>query len=78
MHISDKVLDFADQQEALLTLEGKLCQLAQSAAQSGGAEEVELDVSCEVRKAYVEHRDIFVEAEVHVVATGRPRVANMD
>ncbi len=70
LHLSDRVLDFADEQEALLTLKGTLCQAVQFAAQSAGAEDVELDVSRDVPKTTVENRDIFVEAEVHVVATG--------
>ena len=76
VHLSDRVLDFSDEQEALLALEYKLCQSAQSAAQSAGAEDVELDVSRDVRKATIEHKHMFVEAEVHVVATGRPRITN--
>ena len=75
VHLSDRILDFSDEQEALLTLEQTLCQSAQTVAQSEGAENVDLDVSRDVRKATVENRDMFVEAEVRVVATGRPRVA---
>ena len=76
VHLRNVVLDFIDEQEALLTLERTLCQSAQSAAKTAGAEGVELDVPRDIRKANVESREIFVEAEVHVVATGRPRVAN--
>ena len=50
---------------------------ALSAAKFAGAEDVELDVSRDIRKANVASRKIFIEAEVRVVATGRPRVANM-
>ena len=77
VHLSDGVLDFINEQEAILKLERTLCQSAQSAAQSAGVEDIELDVSRDIRKANVESREIFVEAEVHVVATGRPRVAKM-
>ena len=77
VHLGDGVLDFIEEQEALLTLERTLCQSAKSAARSAGADDVELYVSREIRKANVESREMFVEAEVHVVATGRPGVANM-
>lgn len=77
VHLSDGVLDFIDEQKALLTLERTLCQSAQSAAKSAGAEDVELDVSRNICKANVESREIFVEAKLHVVAIGRPRFANM-
>ena len=77
VHLNDGVLDFIDEQKALLTLERTLCQSAQSAAKSAGAEDVELDVSRNICKANVESREIFVEAKLHVVAIGRPRFANM-
>lgn len=72
VHLSDGLLDFIDEQEALLTLERTLYQ---SAAQSTCAEDVELDVFRDVCKANVEGREMFVEAGVHVVASGRLRVA---
>ena len=75
VHLSDGVLDFINEQEAILKLERTLCQSAQSAAKSAGVEDIELDVYRDIRKANVESREIFVEAEVHVVATGRPRAA---
>ena len=69
--------DFGDEEEALLALEQALCRSAQSAAHAAGAEDVELDISRDIRKATVENRNIFVEAQVQVTATGRPRVANL-
>ena len=75
VYLSDGVLDFINEQEAILKLERTLCQSAQSAAKSAGIEDIKLDVYPDIRKANVEGREIFVEAEVHVVATGRPRVA---
>ncbi len=70
-------MDFGDEEEALLALEQALCRSAQSAAHAAGAEDVELDISRDIRKATVENRNIFVEAQVQVTATGRPRVGNL-
>ena len=77
VHLRDSLMDFGDEEEALLALEQALCRSAQSAAHAAGAEDVELDISRDIRKATVENRNIFVEAQVQVTATGRPRVANL-
>ena len=72
VQLSDGVLDLIYEQEAPLTLEPAPCQSAQSA----GAEGVKLDLSHDICKANVESIEMFVEAEVQIVASGPPRFAN--
>ena len=45
-------------------------------ADAAGAQDVHVSVNRDVRTAGVEARDVFVEAQVIVEATGRPRVAH--
>ena len=56
-------------------LEAALIRSATQAVQDAGAEDVEVDVSRDVRMARTEAREVFVEAEITVEASGRPRIA---
>ena len=76
LHLSDRVLDFADEQEALLTLKGTLRQAVQFAAQSAGAEDVELEITAAtmsmsplLRKACT-HQSRHGPSLVHLLAAG--------
>ncbi len=74
VHLPEGPVDFSEEGAALDHLEVILRGLALAEAQSAGAEEIQVQVNREVRKAGVEARDVFVEADVTVEASGRPRV----
>jgi hypothetical protein len=67
--------DFAQAEQALQTLEDILRQKASAAAQAAGAEDIQINVTRDIRRADVEAREVFVEADVRVEAAGRPRMA---
>jgi len=73
-HLRDGPQDFADAQAALDQLEQVLRSHAIAAAQAAGAADIEVTVSRDIRRAGIEGREVFVEAEVTVEASGRPRV----
>ena len=75
VHLVTGPADFGDAEAALAHLENILRGAAAQAATEAGAEDIQLRVSRDVRTAGVEARDVFVEAQVTVEATGRPRVA---
>jgi len=74
VHLAEGPLDFSDLDEALTRLEENLCNRAEAAAQAAGAEDIQINVVRDVRVAGVEGREVFVEADVAVEASGRPRV----
>ncbi|WP_299586260.1 hydantoinase/oxoprolinase family protein [uncultured Tateyamaria sp.] len=67
--------DFTASDTALAHLEETLTQEASGAARDAGADEIEVQVTRDIRTAQAEAREVFVEATITVEATGRPRVA---
>lgn len=75
VHLSAGPEDFRDETAALARLEEVLRARAVAAAEAAGAADIQIDVVRDVRRAGVEDREVFVEAEMTVEASGRPRVA---
>ncbi|MEX3313987.1 hydantoinase/oxoprolinase N-terminal domain-containing protein [Sulfitobacter sp. PS-8MA] len=75
VHLEEGPEDFDDPESALARLETVLTQAARDRARAACAVEIEVQVSRNIRRAGVEGREVFVEAEVTVEASGRPRVA---
>ena len=67
--------DFADVEEALGQLEQYLSETARQEALEAGAEGIRVTVSRDIRTAEVEGREIFLQGELTVEASGRPRIA---
>lgn len=61
---------------ALATMEAALTATATERAQAAGAGDVAVTVTRNIREAEIEGRPMFVEAEITVTASGRPRVAH--
>ncbi len=76
VHLTEGPEDFGDEATAFSRLEDVLQTRAMAAAEAAGAEDIQVDVTRDVRTAGVESREVFVEAEIRVEASGRPRVAN--
>ncbi|UOA30485.1 Acetophenone carboxylase gamma subunit [Sulfitobacter sp. DSM 110093] len=75
VHLVEGPKDFPDAESALAQLETVLTKAARARAESAGAVEIECQVTRDIRTAGVEGREVFVEAELTVEASGRPRVA---
>jgi len=75
VHLSEGPQDFGNAEDALARLETVLHERAMAAAQAAGAGDITINVQRDVRTAGVEGRDVFVEADITVEASGRPRVA---
>ncbi|UWR22551.1 hydantoinase/oxoprolinase family protein [Sulfitobacter sp. S190] len=75
VHLAEGPEDFADQETALGRLEDVLRTRACGAAEAAGAADITVDVMRDIRTAGVEAREVFVEAQMTVEASGRPRVA---
>jgi hypothetical protein len=75
VHLVDGPEDFGDEKSALSRLEVVLRARALAAAETAGAVDIQIDVVRDVRTAGMEAREVFVEAEITVEASGRPRVA---
>ncbi len=74
VHLPETLLDFTDEETAISTLEANLRERAEADAKASGVEDVEVEITRNIRKAEVEGKDIFVEAQVCVTGTGRPRI----
>ncbi len=66
---------FADKDTALATLEAHLSAEAGAKASAAGVEDIRFAVSRDIREIEVEGRAMFVEAQLRVEASGRPRIA---
>jgi N-methylhydantoinase A/oxoprolinase/acetone carboxylase beta subunit len=75
VHLLEGPRDFGDAEAALAMLEDVLRMRAMAAAEAAGAADIQVNVLRDVRSAGIEGREVFVEAEVTVEASGRPRVA---
>lgn len=76
VHLQNGTKDFSDAQDAMVYLETHLSQEAQTAAQTAGAIGIQTTAHRTVRRAQIEGRDVFVEAEITAEASGRPRVSH--
>jgi N-methylhydantoinase A/oxoprolinase/acetone carboxylase beta subunit len=75
VHLSAGPEDFTTSEAALARLEEVLRASAMAAAEAAGAADISVNVMRDVRVADIESREVFVEAEIRVEASGRPRVA---
>ncbi|MEM7520325.1 MAG: hydantoinase/oxoprolinase family protein [Pseudomonadota bacterium] len=74
VHLPEGPKDFGDEYAALAHLEQVLRETANARAKTAGAEDIQVTVTKNVKKAQIENRDMFVEATLTVEAAGRPRV----
>ncbi|MCE8526919.1 hydantoinase/oxoprolinase family protein [Ruegeria pomeroyi] len=75
VHLVDGPQDFGDPEQAMTLLETVLRGEAEQAARAAGAEDIRILVNRDIRQVPVEGREVFIEAEVTVEASGRPRIA---
>ncbi|QYX57279.1 hydantoinase/oxoprolinase family protein [Roseovarius sp. SCSIO 43702] len=74
-HLETGPEDHGTETAALEAMTAHLRQAARAEAITAGAEDVQVTVHTEIRKAQAEAREVFLEAEITVEATGRPRIA---
>ena len=76
LHLDAGLEDFGDADSALARMETVLGELAMADAKAAGADDIQLRVERDIRKAASEAREVFVGATITVEAAGRPRVAD--
>ena len=74
-HLPEGPEDFSTSEDALIAMENALEALARQAVLEAGAADITVLKTRDIRKADVESREVFVEAELVVTASGRPRIA---
>lgn len=75
VHLDADPEDFGSSDAAMTRLEDWLREGALADAQSAGAEGIQVSAQRDVKMAQAENRDVFIEAEILVEASGRPRIA---
>ncbi|SFU09893.1 hydantoinase/oxoprolinase N-terminal domain-containing protein [Sedimentitalea nanhaiensis] len=75
VHLDSGPEDFAASDAAMERLEAVLRARANGAALAAGAEGIQITVERDIKTARTEARAVFVEAQITVQASGRPRVA---
>lgn len=75
VHLETGPYDHSDADTAMQALQGALEKEAQAEAAAAGAEDTHTNATRNIRSAQAEGRDVFLEAEITVEVTGRPRVA---
>ena len=75
VHFDEEPVNFNNELEALTALEEKLSEKSIKKAKEAGAENVTINIDREVKTANIDNRIVFVEANVSVEASGRPRIS---
>ena len=75
VHLDGNPVNFTSEAEALKVLEEKLTEKSIQKAKEAGAENVTVNIDREIKTANIENRAVFVEANVLVEASGRPRIS---
>ncbi|WP_107498257.1 hydantoinase/oxoprolinase family protein [Thalassobius sp. I31.1] len=75
VHLETGPEDFPDHEQAIARLEEVLRKDAGDAAETAGAEGIRITVKRDLKIANIEGNDVFIEAELTVEASGRPRIA---
>ena len=75
VHLDGKPVNFTSEAKALQVLEEKLTEKSIQKAKEAGAENVTVNIDKEIKTANIGNRIVFVEANVLVEASGRPRIA---
>ncbi len=75
VHLETGPENFSEPDDALARLEDELRVTATHAANLSGAEGIRVTVHRDVRTAHIEGKDVFIEADITVEASGRPRIA---
>ena len=75
VHFEAGPQDFTNQDAAVNALEAHLSEQAMSGAREAGAQGIRVRMDHDIRTAKIESRDVFIEAELTAVASGRPRIA---
>ena len=75
VHLDGKPVNFTSEAKALKVLEEKLTEKSIQKAKEAGAENVTVNIDREIKTANIENRSVFVEANVLVEASGRPRIS---
>lgn len=76
VHLAEGPTVFASRDVALDALQSALSDQASDRARRAGAEHLTLTQSRDIREVEIEGRSMFVEAQITVTATGRPRIAH--
>ncbi|MEO0371664.1 MAG: hydantoinase/oxoprolinase family protein, partial [Pseudomonadota bacterium] len=76
VHLDSGPEDFVNAEDAMSQLESHLTQVARTDAQQAGAEDITVTTNRDIRMAKVEAREVFIEAEITVEASGRARIAS--
>ncbi len=75
VHLDTGPDDHRTPEAAMAALQAALEAEARSQAVTAGAEDIHIEASRQLRSAEAEGREVFLEAEITVEATGRPRIA---
>ncbi|SEP98419.1 hydantoinase/oxoprolinase N-terminal domain-containing protein [Thalassovita taeanensis] len=76
VHLETGPEDFASSEDAMERLEAALRMVVRAEALASGAEDIHIHATRDIRMARVEAREVFLEAEITVEASGRPRIAD--
>ena len=74
-HLASGPTNFAEAEEALAALQAQLTATVVADAKTSGVETPQVSVAVEKQTATVENAEMFISAEVTVMARGRPRIA---
>lgn len=75
VHLETGPQDHGNAEDAMNALQKVLTRDARREAVAAGAEDISVSVERDVKQAQAEARQVFLEAEITVEASGRPRIA---
>ena len=75
VHLETGPVDYSDAPGALDALQAALELAARAGAAAAGAEDIHITATRDLRTAEAASRKVFLEGEITVEASGRPRIA---
>ena len=76
VHFTQGPKDFLAEDDALKALENYLILQAETDARDSGSGDIQTRTEYDIRRAWAESSDVFIEATVSVESSGRPRVSD--
>jgi predicted esterase len=75
VHLETGPEDYAASEAAMQALQSALETDARAEAEAAGAADIHVTARREIKQAQAEARQVFLEAEITIEASGRPRIA---
>lgn len=75
--VGSSISDHGTEEDAMAVAHTQVRRQADEAARAAGSDDVEIDITTDLRVATIEGRRMFIQASLKATATGRPRITHV-